>query len=91
MALDALCHALLLIAAFVALFPLFWTLSTSIKQRADTFALPPRFLDFVPTWKNYLAIFATDGFWRIYGNTVIITVALVAATLSMMSKTRIMR
>ncbi len=75
LALDALSYALLLLAAFVALFPVFWTLSTSIKQRADTFALPPRFFDFVPTWKNYLAIFETAGFGRIYLNTVTITLA----------------
>ena len=73
--LDALAYALLGIVALVALFPLFWTLSTSIKQRADTFAIPPRFLDFAPTWKNYVAIFETAGFARIYLNTVVITLA----------------
>jgi ABC-type glycerol-3-phosphate transport system permease component len=72
---DGLAYLLLGVAALVALFPLFWTLSTSIKQRADTFALPPRFIDFVPTWKNYLAIFDTAGFGRIYLNTIVITFA----------------
>jgi ABC-type glycerol-3-phosphate transport system permease component len=72
---DALCYAVLGLAALIALFPLFWTLSTSIKVRNDTFTLPPRFLRFEPTWKNYDAIFAARGFWQICGNTVVITAA----------------
>jgi ABC-type glycerol-3-phosphate transport system permease component len=68
-------YATLGLAAFIALFPLFWTISTSIKQRADTFALPPRFFDFEPTLKNYEAILATRGFGQIFLNSVVITVA----------------
>jgi ABC-type glycerol-3-phosphate transport system permease component len=68
-------YAILALAAFIALFPLFWTLSTSIKQRNDTFILPPRFLNFEPTWKNYAAIFDTRGFGAIYANTILITAA----------------
>lgn len=71
----ALSYLILLVAAFVALFPLFWTLSTSIKTRNDTFILPPRFVDFEPTWKNYAAIFDTRGFGQIYLNTIVITLA----------------
>jgi ABC-type glycerol-3-phosphate transport system permease component len=66
-------YATLGACVIIALFPLFWTISTSIKQRVDTFVLPPKFLDFTPTLKNYLAIFNTAGFGKIYWNTVIIT------------------
>jgi multiple sugar transport system permease protein len=72
---KAVSYLILLLAAFVALFPLFWTLSTSIKTRNDTFVLPPKFLSFEPTWKNYAAIFDTKGFGHIYLNTVVITLA----------------
>jgi multiple sugar transport system permease protein len=72
---NAVSYLILLLAAFVALFPLFWTLSTSIKTRNDTFVLPPKFLSFEPTWKNYAAIFDTKGFGHIYLNTVVITLA----------------
>lgn len=68
-------YAVLGLATFVALFPIFWTISTSIKQRADTFALPPRIFDFEPTWKNYEAILATRGFGQIYLNSIVITAA----------------
>lgn len=72
---NAISYSILLLAAFVALFPLFWTLSTSIKTRNDTFILPPKFFSFEPTWKNYAAIFDTKGFGHIYLNTVVITLA----------------
>jgi ABC-type glycerol-3-phosphate transport system permease component len=71
----AACYAVLLVAAFVALFPLFWTLSTSIKARNDTFTLPPKFVSFEPTLKNYEAIFASRGFWQVTANTAGITLA----------------
>ena len=70
---DALCYLALTMMAFIALFPVFWTVSTSIKQRADTFALPPKFFNFALTWKNYIAIFDTRDFGSIYLNTIIIT------------------
>lgn len=72
---QATSYAILLLAAFVALFPLFWTLSTSIKTRNDTFVLPPKFFSFEATWKNYIAIFDTRGFGQVYLNTIVITLA----------------
>ncbi|MBA1142317.1 MULTISPECIES: carbohydrate ABC transporter permease [Mesorhizobium] len=69
----ALSYAVLLLAAFLSLFPVFWTITTSIKQRADTFVLPPKFIWFDPTLKNYSAIFHTRGFGQIYLNTILVT------------------
>jgi ABC-type glycerol-3-phosphate transport system permease component len=69
------CYLALCVAALVALFPLFWTLSTAVKTREDTFALPPVFFDFTPTLKNFAAILQTRGFGQIYLNTVVITLA----------------
>ena len=58
-----LSYLCLLLASFIALFPVYWTITTSIKQRDDTFVFPPKFISFTPTMKNYDAIFATRGFW----------------------------
>lgn len=66
-------YLILLTAVFVSLFPIFWTLSTSIKTRVDTFTLPPKFINFSPTLKNYQSLLQYDGFWRIYFNTILIT------------------
>ncbi|MBZ0261144.1 MAG: carbohydrate ABC transporter permease [Hyphomicrobiales bacterium] len=63
----------LLVASFIALFPVYWTVTTSIKQRADTFVFPPKFFDFEPTMKNYVAIFETRGFFQTCLNTMFIT------------------
>lgn len=72
---NGLSYAGLLLASFIALFPVYWTVSTSIKQRDDTFVFPPKFISFQPTLKNYEAIFETRGFWQTCLNTVIITLA----------------
>jgi len=66
-------YLILSTAVFVSLFPIFWTLSTSIKTRVDTFTLPPKFFNFSPTLKNYQSLLQYDGFWRIYFNTILIT------------------
>jgi ABC-type glycerol-3-phosphate transport system permease component len=63
------------------MFPIFWTISTSIKARIDTFTLPPKFFNFTPTWKNYQLLFSLDGFWKIYFNTIFITLATTALCL----------
>ena len=48
--------ALLAAGAFVAVFPIFWTIATSLKPRTATFALPPVFV-FSPTLESYGALF----------------------------------
>lgn len=70
---NGLSYLGLVFASCIALFPVYWTLSTSIKQRDDTFVFPPKFISFVPTMKNYDAILNTRGFWQTCSNTVIIT------------------
>lgn len=72
---SGLSYLVLFLASFIALFPVFWTVSTSIKQRDDTFVFPPKFFNFEPTLKNYDAIFNTRGFWQTCVNTVVITMA----------------
>jgi ABC-type glycerol-3-phosphate transport system permease component len=72
---TALSYGVLLVATFIALFPVYWTVATSIKQRDDTFVFPPKFFNFEPTLKNYVAIFETRGFWQICINTIVITLA----------------
>ncbi len=72
---NGLSYFILLLSSFIALFPVYWTVSTSIKQRDDTFVFPPKFVNFVPTLKNYDAIFNTRGFWQTCVNTMVITLA----------------
>ena len=67
-------YFVLIFASFLALFPLYWTFSTSIKNRVDTYTLPPKFFDFTPTFKNYTSLFKIDAFPKIYLNTIFVTV-----------------
>lgn len=66
-------YVVLVAAMLAALFPLFWTVSTSIKTRVDAFAIPPRFISFQPTSKNYTQILDDDRFIDILRNTLVIT------------------
>jgi ABC-type glycerol-3-phosphate transport system permease component len=66
-------YVILVAASAVALFPLFWTISTSIKNRKDSYVIPPKFVRFEPTAKNYRQLFETDAFGHIYWNTVFVT------------------
>lgn len=68
-------YSILICATLVALFPLFWTVSTSIKRRVDSYANPPKFVRFEPTAKNYRTLFETPEFGHIYRNTIMITLA----------------
>ncbi|GDX23135.1 sugar ABC transporter permease [Actinomycetes bacterium] len=69
-----LAYALLIISSFASLFPLFWTFSTSIKNRIDTYVLPPKFFNFQPTTKNYVSLFKIETFPHIYLNSIFVTI-----------------
>lgn len=62
------------LTSIVLLFPIFWTITTSIKTRAETFQLPPVYFAFTPTWKNYEALFTDTAFIRVLTNTIVVTV-----------------
>ena len=66
-------YVTLSVTSIVMLFPVFWTVSTSIKDRVDTFRLPPVFLGFTPTWKNYQQLFEDPTFVRVMVNTIVVT------------------
>lgn len=57
--------------------PLAWLLSTSLKRRQDVFAYPPRLLESVPQWSNYLEIWTQYPLARWVANTLLISVAIV--------------
>ncbi len=75
-------YLVLVAAMFTALFPLFWTFSTSIKNRIATFSDPPRFFNFTPTLRNYRRLLADDTFGHVFRNTVFITLASTAISVS---------
>lgn len=73
----------ILLLCFSAIFaaPLFWLLSTSIKQQNELFADPPIFIPSDPQWHNYLDVFDTIDFFQLTNNTLLISVLTVIGIL----------
>jgi multiple sugar transport system permease protein len=68
-------HAALILASLIILFPLLWTLRTSLVHRVMAYTVPPP-LVFTPTLDNYRTIFQEEPFLLFFLNS------LVVATLS---------
>lgn len=60
-----------LVAAFAA--PLLWMISTSLKENAQLYANPPRWIPDPVHWSNYPAAFLRMSFARMLGNTVLVS------------------
>ena len=59
---------------FVSLFPIFWIIISSLKQRVDTLAMPPVWW-FQPTLNAYLQVFVFENYGRYFINTAVIALA----------------
>ena len=68
-----------LAAAFIALGPIVWALSTSLKRNADIFAVPPRLVPTVVTAEHYLRLFAEGVHWTFLNSLAYAVVAVTAA------------
>ena len=66
--------AILWLLAIVYMFPIFWTITVSLKTTVDALEYPPRLL-FLPTLKNYRDVWATGNFLKYCLNSVIIAVS----------------
>lgn len=49
-------YGILLLWSLVMIFPIYWTLASSLKTPADVFAMPPKWF-FTPTFHNYEVVF----------------------------------
>lgn len=56
------------------LFPFFWVISTSLKSRGETFLIPPTFIPYAPTIKNYISLWMNHNFGVYYSNSFIVAV-----------------
>jgi multiple sugar transport system permease protein len=53
-------HAILICAAIIILFPIYWMVATSFKESGEWVTWPPHWLPHQPTIKNYSQIFTFD-------------------------------
>lgn len=66
-------YGLLVVALLVALTPVYWMISISLKREVDQFAIPPKWFSFTPTLTHY-----TDAFLERSFGSYLITSATVA-------------
>ncbi|WP_020015057.1 carbohydrate ABC transporter permease [Promicromonospora sukumoe] len=69
----------LVLAATVAFGPLLWTLTTSLREPAESFTNPPVWLPLEPDFSNYAAVFGEVSLGRFFLNSVIVTGLIVGA------------
>jgi len=74
-----LCFLLALIAAVVAVFPMYWIVTTSVKQPNQVFQMPPVWL-FAPTLTNYRSVFGSQ-FPQFFIHSLVISLGTVSLSL----------
>lgn len=57
----------------IAIFPLYWLLSTAMKNKTDAFAIPFKWI-FVPSLSNFAEILSSQEFLKCYLNSIIVAV-----------------
>ena len=64
-----LMQVILIILAFMSLFPFIWMVSSSLKGNTEIFSYPPRLLPDVPRWGNYIKAMTSVNFGRGFFNS----------------------
>jgi multiple sugar transport system permease protein len=65
--------AVLIVAAMIALGPLLWTVTTSLRTPAEAFSNPPQWIPLHPDFSNYSAVFDRIPIGRFFVNSVLVT------------------
>lgn len=78
---DVLAYAVLFAAFAFAVFPILWTLITSLKANNDIVTSQIQYVPLRPTFENYSTLWAQAGFPVMFLNSAIVTVLTVAVCL----------
>jgi len=76
-----LVHALLVTGAVLVLMPFLWMISTSLKNQAEVFIFPPRWIPKEILWRNYIDFWQVAPFPRWVANTLYLVIAILIGTL----------
>ncbi|MBB6733310.1 carbohydrate ABC transporter permease [Cohnella zeiphila] len=66
--------------ALYFLFPIYWTLTTSIKPKGSIIKLPPEWFPHRFTWSNYAEVFSQNHIGRVFLNSLLVASATTAVT-----------
>ena len=80
---NALLYAIITIGAIVAMVPMVWTLSSSLKDTAHVFSLRVEWIPRPALWSNYPELFVRLPFVRYVANTMIIVASNVVSSVLM--------
>ena len=75
---DSLCWILAIVATLIFVFPLYWAVSTSLRNPADTFTVAGigiPFLDFTPTLDNFRTELSTPEGLRALRTSIFVSVS----------------
>lgn len=78
---SVLTYALLILGAAVVVVPLFWMISTSLKDKNALFSYPPQWIPHPAVWRNYIDAWKVLPLGRFLFNTIFITALAVVAEL----------
>ena len=65
-------HIILILGAFIMIFPFIWMILTSLKSRPESLLIPPTFLPKIWDWSNYPEVLRTLPFDKLYANTLLL-------------------
>jgi len=71
---QAVLFVVMLVIVVIYVMPTFWVITTSFKNEADAFAIPPKWFSFKPTLENYRQAFIDYGMLPNFKNSVIVTI-----------------
>ena len=75
---DSLCWILAIVATLIFIFPLYWAVSTSLRNPADTFTVAGigiPFLDFEPTLANFRTELSTPEGLRALRTSIFVSIS----------------
>lgn len=79
---TALRYAAASAALLIALAPVYWLVTISLKREIDQFAFPPQWIGFTPTLQHYVDAFAGGSFAAYFLNSVLLaTISTITALL----------
>ncbi len=78
---SILLHSVLIVGAFLMVFPFIWMILTSLKDFSQAFLIPPKIIPDPWVFSNYPASLQALPFGRAYFNSIYITAIVVASTL----------
>jgi len=78
---GGLLHATLIVATIIALLPVMWTFTTSVKPLKEVYAYPPKWIPSEFMWENYVEAWTAAPFNRYAFNSIVVTTAIIISQL----------